>query len=115
MLLFQNQLRLLREDGHYESFPGSPASEGKLQFDLWGQEPCYDIVTKENWDALKADVIKYGMRNSLLMAPMPTASTAHILGNNECIEPFTSLIYKRDTLVGEFILVNKYLVKDWKT
>ena len=99
--------------GHYETFEGSPASEGKLQFDLWnvsptlpGEKPRYD------WDNLKKYVQMYGLRNSLLLAPMPTASTSQILGNNECIEPITSNIYNRRTIAGEFILANKYLMKD---
>jgi ribonucleoside-diphosphate reductase alpha chain len=101
------------EYGAYETFDGSPASQGKLQFDLWnvsptleGDEPRYD------WDNLKKYVMRYGLRNSLLLAPMPTASTSQILGNNECIEPITSNIYNRRTLAGEFILANKYLMKD---
>jgi ribonucleoside-diphosphate reductase alpha chain len=99
--------------GAYETFAGSPASQGKLQFDLWnvsptleGEEPRYD------WNTLKKFVIENGLRNSLLLAPMPTASTSQILGNNECIEPITSNIYNRRTLAGEFILANKYLMKD---
>ena len=101
------------EYGAYETFEGSPASEGKLQFDLWnvsptlpGEKPRYD------WDNLKKYVQMYGLRNSLLLAPMPTASTSQILGNNECIEPITSNIYNRRTIAGEFILANKYLMKD---
>ena len=84
-------------------------SQGKLQFDLWNYQPnkCgYD------WEQLRSDILKYGLRNSLLLAPMPTASTSQILGNNECFEPFTSNIYTRRTLAGEFIIVNKYLLKD---
>lgn len=94
--------------GSYSTFAGSPASEGKLQFDLWGIAPS----DRYDWAALKADVMKWGMRNSLLMAPMPTASTSQILGFNECFEPITSNIYKRKTLAGEFIMVNNYLVQD---
>lgn len=94
--------------GAYSSFEGCPASKGEFQFDLWGITPdnMYD------WDKLKADVMKHGIRNSLLLAPMPTASTSQILGFNECFEPFTSNLYKRKTLAGEFIVVNKYLISD---
>ena len=95
-------------EGAYESFKGSPLSEGKFQFDLWNEEPS----TRWNWEELRERVIKHGARNSLLLAPMPTASTSQILGNNECFEPFTSNIYIRKTLSGEFPVVNKHLVKD---
>ena len=94
--------------GAYETFAGSPASEGIFQFDMWGVEP----TGRWNWDALRADVKKHGMRNSLLLAPMPTASTSQILGNNECFEPYTSNIYTRRVLSGEFTIVNKHLLKD---
>ena len=95
--------------GAYETFKGSPASEGILQFDMW--EPCrYPL--NQNWDELKEKVKKYGMRNSLLLAPMPTASTSQILGNNECIEPYTSNMYLRRTLAGEFVVINKHLIKE---
>lgn len=96
------------EEGAYESFKGSPASEGKLQFDLWGVEPS----DRWEWDILKEEIMDKGMRNSLLVAPMPTASTAQILGNNECFEPYTSNIYTRRTLSGEFIVVNNHLLRD---
>jgi ribonucleoside-diphosphate reductase alpha chain len=96
-----------QEDGHYETFVGSPASKGQLQFDMWNVTP-----TRYDWDALKADIQKHGLRNSLLVAPMPTASTSQILGYNECIEPVTSNIYSRRTLAGEFILCNKYLMRE---
>lgn len=96
--------------GAYSSFAGSPASKGQLQFDLWGQSPT--MTSYLDWDGLKARVMDYGMRNSLLIAPMPTASTSQILGNNECIEPFTSNLYTRRVLAGEFVVVNKYLVED---
>jgi len=95
--------------GAYETFMGSPASQGLLQFDLWGVEPTEG---RYDWKALKENIQKYGMRNSLLMAPMPTASTSQILGYNECFEPFTSNIYSRRTLAGEFVLTNKYLMRD---
>ena len=96
------------EEGAYETFKGSPASKGKLQFDLWGVTP----TERWEWDVLKSEIKKHGMRNSLLMAPMPTASTAQILGNNECFEPYTSNIYTRRVLSGEFIVVNKHLLRD---
>jgi len=96
--------------GAYPTFQGSPASEGRLQFDLWNDAPKY--TTQLDWAGLKARVKLYGMRNSLLLAPMPTASTSQILGNNECIEPFTSNLYSRRVLAGEFMVVNKYLVED---
>ena len=100
--------QLAKEEGHYETFPGSPASEGKLQFDLWNVQPSERL----DWSALKANIKKHGLRNSLLVAPMPTASTSQILGNNECFEPYTSNIYSRRTLSGEFLVVNKHLLKD---
>ena len=96
--------------GSYLTFPGSPASKGKLQYDLWEQQPTQTSYL--DWADLKARVSKYGMRNSLLIAPMPTASTSQILGNNECIEPFTSNMYTRRVLAGEFVCINKYLVED---
>jgi ribonucleoside-diphosphate reductase alpha chain len=96
--------------GSYVTFPGSPASKGKLQFDLWEQQPTQSSYL--DWEGLKGSVKKYGLRNSLLVAPMPTASTSQILGNNECIEPFTSNMYTRRVLSGEFVVINKYLVDD---
>ena len=99
---------MAKEEGAYETFKGSPASEGKLQFDLWDVTPS----DRWEWDILKDEIKEHGMRNSLLMAPMPTASTAQILGNNECFEPYTSNIYTRRTLSGEFIVVNKHLLRD---
>jgi ribonucleoside-diphosphate reductase alpha chain len=99
---------LAEQEGAYETFKGSPLSEGKFQFDLWNVEPS----TRWDWNSLRERVIKHGARNSLLLAPMPTASTSQILGNNECFEPFTSSIYSRKTLSGEFTVVNKHLVKD---
>ena len=96
-------------DGPYETFAGSPASNGKLQFDLWGVEP---LVDRYDWSALKSEIQTHGIRNSLLLAPMPTASTSQILGYNECIEPITSNIYSRRTIAGEFIMANKYLMND---
>jgi ribonucleoside-diphosphate reductase alpha subunit len=96
--------------GPYDTFAGSPASKGDLQFDLWGQSPRETPYL--GWEGLKASVRASGMRNSLLVAPMPTASTSQILGNNECIEPFTSNMYTRRVLSGEFVVINKYLVDD---
>lgn len=95
--------------GPYETFKGSPVSKGIFQFDMWGVTPKSG---RWNWEQLKQDVKKYGVRNSLLVAPMPTASTSQILGNNECFEPYTSNIYSRRTLSGEFIIANKHLMKD---
>ena len=96
--------------GTYSTFKGSPASKEQLQFDLWGQQPTQTPYL--NWKDLKGRMSIYGLRNSLLIAPMPTASTSQILGNNECIEPFTSNLYTRRVLAGEFVVVNKYLVED---
>jgi ribonucleotide reductase alpha subunit len=95
--------------GAYSSFADSPASKGHLQFDLWGVEPASN---RYNWSALKEQIKTYGLRNSLLVAPMPTASTSQILGNNECFEPFTSNLYSRRTNAGEFVLPNKYLMAE---
>jgi ribonucleotide reductase alpha subunit len=94
--------------GAYSSFEGSPASQGILQFDMWSKEPS----DRYDWSKLKQSIIKHGLRNSLLVAPMPTASTSQILGFNECFEPFTSNLYSRRTLAGEFVLPNKYLMKE---
>jgi ribonucleoside-diphosphate reductase alpha chain len=99
---------IAQEDGPYETYEGSPASKGELQFDMWDVEP----TTRWNWAELKTRIKKHGLRNSLLLAPMPTASTSQILGNNECIEPYTSNIYTRRTLSGEYIVVNKHLLND---
>ena len=96
------------ENGPYETWKGSPISEGIFQFDMWGVKPS----DRWEWDVLKKEVIEHGVRNSLLLAPMPTASTAQILGNNECFEPYTSNIYTRRVLSGEFIIVNKHLLRD---
>ncbi|CAN0230202.1 unnamed protein product [Ectocarpus sp. 6 AP-2014] len=101
-------VELAKELGPYETYAGSPASEGLLQFDLWGVKP----TGRHDWAALKARMAEYGLRNSLLVAPMPTASTAQILGNNESVEPFTSNMYNRRVLAGEFTVVNKYLLRD---
>jgi len=94
--------------GAYSTFEGSPLSQGILQFDMWSVKPS----DRYDWPELRKNIIQYGVRNSLSVAPMPTASTAQILGNNECFEPFTSNIYTRRTLAGEFIIVNKYLMKE---
>ncbi len=101
-------MELAERDGAYETYEGSPASKGILQFDMWGVEPSL----RWDWYTLKAKMQKFGIRNSLLVAPMPTASTSQILGNNECFEPYTSNIYSRRVLSGEFIVVNKHLLKD---
>ena len=103
---------LAEVDGSYESFEGSPASQGVLQPDMWEGEPKFS--GRYDWDAMRERVKTKGLRNSLLMAPMPTASTAQILGNNECFEPYTTNIYLRRTLAGEFVVVNKHLVNDLK-
>jgi ribonucleoside-diphosphate reductase alpha chain len=95
-------------EGPYETYAGSPVSKGIFQFDMWGVTPS----DRWDWAALKAEVMKHGVRNSLLVAPMPTASTSQILGNNECFEPYTSNIYSRGVLSGTFIVVNKHLLKD---
>jgi ribonucleoside-diphosphate reductase alpha chain len=100
---------LSKIEGPYSSFAGSPASQGILQFDLWNMN---DHSGRWDWDGLKAEIMEHGMRNSLLLAPMPTASTSQILGNNECFEAFTSNLYVRRTLSGEFIVLNKHLVND---
>ena len=112
-------MTLAARHGPYETFAGSPASEGILQFDMWGVDPTSDSypspkyrTRRYNWTELKAKIQKHGLRNSLLLAPMPTASTSQILGNNECFEPITSNIYTRRTLAGEFIMVNRYLIRD---
>lgn len=109
----EKSCEMAEEFGPYETFAGSPASKGKLQFDLWNVSPTLaGEEARYDWTALKERVQQHGLRNSLLLAPMPTASTSQILGNNECIEPITSNIYNRRTLAGEFILTNKYLMKD---
>ena len=102
---------LAKKNGAYETFAGSPLSEGKFQFNLW-QVNDEELSGRWDWAKLRKDVLKHGARNSLLLAPMPTASTAQIMGNNEAFEPFTSNIYTRRTLSGEFIIINKHLVKD---
>jgi ribonucleoside-diphosphate reductase alpha subunit len=102
-------MELSKQLGPYETFKGSPVSKGIFQFDMWGVTPSSG---RWDWEQLKRDVKQHGVRNSLLLAPMPTASTSQILGNNECFEPYTSNIYTRRTLSGEFIIANKHLMKD---
>lgn len=99
---------LAKEHGSYESYEGSPISQGEFQFDMWGVQPS----DRWDWNGLRKKIKKHGLRNSLLLAPMPTASTSQILGNNECFEPYTSNIYSRRTLSGEFVVLNKHLLKD---
>jgi len=101
-------MEVAMEEGPYETFPGSPMSRGVMQFDMWGVTPS----DRWDWERLRAQVIEHGTRNSLLTAPMPTASTSQILGNNECFEPYTSNLYSRRVLAGEFAVVNKHLLKD---
>lgn len=105
----ETSMELAKVQGTYETYDGSPTSKGIFQFDMWGVTPKSG---RWDWSGLKAKVNKYGVRNSLLVAPMPTASTSQILGNNECFEAYTSNIYTRRTLSGEFIVVNKHLLKD---
>jgi ribonucleoside-diphosphate reductase alpha chain len=102
-------MELSKKDGPYETFKGSPVSKGIFQFDMWNVTPSSN---RWDWTKLKQEVKQHGVRNSLLLAPMPTASTSQILGNNECFEPYTSNLYTRRTLSGDFILVNKHLMKD---
>ena len=99
---------LAKEEGAYQTYEGSPASQGILQYDMWGVTPS----DRWDWAGLKASIADHGLRNSLLLAPMPTASTSQILGNNECFEPYTANIYTRRTLSGEYVVVNKHLLKD---
>ncbi len=100
---------LAKKNGPYETFKGSPVSKGIFQFDMWGVTPASN---RWDWESLKKEVKQHGVRNSLLVAPMPTASTSQILGNNECFEPYTSNIYTRRVLSGEFVVVNKHLMRD---
>merc|ERR1719160_1846298 len=102
-------MELAKRDGPYETYKGSPASKGQLQFDLWGVTPKSG---RWNWAGLKAKIAEHGLRNSLLVAPMPTASTAQILGNNEAFEPITQNLYVRRVLSGEFVQVNRHLLRD---
>jgi len=105
----ETSMELAKDLGPYSSYEGSPVSKGILQFDMWdGVQPS----GMHDWDSLRADIAKHGVRNSLLVAPMPTASTSQILGNNECFEPYTSNIYTRRVLSGEFVVVNQHLLSD---
>lgn len=104
----ETSMELAKQEGPYETFKGSPLSKGVFQFDFWDVKPS----KRWDWKRLREEVITHGTRNSLLVAPMPTASTSQILGNNECFEPYTSNLYTRRTLAGEFILVNKHLMND---
>ena len=105
----ESSVELAKLHGPYETFQGSPASDGILQFDMWEYDPG---TARYDWTALKASIVEHGLRNSLLLAPMPTASTSQILGNNEAFEPITSNIYTRRTMAGEFIVMNKYLMRE---
>jgi ribonucleoside-diphosphate reductase alpha chain len=107
----ESSMELAKKHGPYSTFSGSPVSQGIFQFDLWNLTHK-DLSCRYDWAALKEQVIQHGVLNSLLVAPMPTASTSQIMSSNECFEPFTSNMYKRKTMAGEFILVNKYLVED---
>jgi ribonucleoside-diphosphate reductase alpha chain len=108
----ESSCEIAEKEGTYSTYIGSPMSKGQFQYDLWNVTPMTEKDGTLDWISLKEKVAKYGVRNSLLVAPMPTASTSQILGFNECIEPFTSNIYTRRTLAGEFIIVNKYLMRD---
>lgn len=105
----ETSMEIAKEDGAYQTFKGSPLSQGKFQFDLWDKKPTSG---RYDWEKLRADVIEHGARNSLLLAPMPTASTSQILGNNESFEPYTSNVYTRRVLAGEFVCMNPHLVND---
>jgi ribonucleoside-diphosphate reductase alpha subunit len=104
----ERSMELARDTGEYDSFSGSPLSKGLFQFDLWKVTPS----DRYDWNKLRQDICTYGVKNSLCLAPMPTASTSQILGNNECFEPFTSNLYTRRTIAGEFMVINKYLMKE---
>lgn len=104
-------MEMAKEEGPYSTFKGSPISNGEFQFNLWGLKDS-DLSGRWDWESLRKEVMKHGVRNSLLVAPMPTASTSQILGNNEAFEPYTSNLYTRRTLSGEFIVVNKHLLED---
>ena len=103
----ETSMELAKVQGHYQTFKGSPLSEGKFQFDLWEVKPASD---RYDWETLRKQVIEHGARNSLLIAPMPTASTSQILGNNESFEPYTTNVYTRRVIAGEFICINPHLV-----
>tara|TARA_B100000787_G_scaffold148034_2_gene119348 strand:- start:2238 stop:4562 length:2325 start_codon:yes stop_codon:yes gene_type:complete len=111
-------MNLAKIHGPYETFPGSPASKGILQFDMWEKTNIledWDLYTQEHWNALKDEIKTHGIRNSLLVAPMPTASTAQIMGNNESFEPYTSNLYTRAVLSGNYVIVNNHLIKELKS
>jgi ribonucleoside-diphosphate reductase alpha chain len=108
-------MELAKEHGPYSTFAGSPMSQGLFQFDLWDNNAQAYTSERWDWSALRAEIKTHGLRNSLLVAPMPTASTSQILGNNECFEPYTSNLYVRRTLAGEFVCVNKHLVRELLT
>ena len=108
----ESSSEIAEKEGTYSTYEGSPMSKGIFQYDMWDITPLTAMDGTLDWDILKEKVKKYGVRNSLLMAPMPTASTSQILGYNECFESFTSNIYTRRTLAGEFIIVNKHLMRD---
>merc|ERR1719409_590303 len=101
-------MEVAMKEGPYETYKGSPISQGKFQFDLWGVKPS----DRWDWEGLRKQILQHGVRNSLLIAPMPTASTSQILGNTECFEPYTSNIYSRRVLAGEFAVVNRHMLKD---
>lgn len=103
---------IAKDQGHYSTFKGSPASKGILQFDMWNKSEEVMSKSRYEWDLLKSEIMEFGLRNSLLLAPMPTASTAQILGNTEAFEPFTSNLYTRRVLSGEYIIINKHLIKE---
>ena len=104
-------MEMAKEEGPYSSFEGSPISQGEFQYNLWGLKD-EELSGRWDWTSLRKEVMEHGVRNSLLVAPMPTASTSQILGNNEAFEPYTSNIYTRRVLSGEFIVVNKHLLHD---
>jgi len=108
-----SSMHMSKDFGPYETFKGSPTSKGILQFDMWDKGDVIRNKGRYNWNSLSEEIKKFGIRNSLLMAPMPTASTAQILGNNECFEPFTSNLYTRRILAGEYIMINEHMVKDF--
>jgi ribonucleoside-diphosphate reductase alpha subunit len=108
----ESSCEVAEREGPYSTYEGSPMSQGKFQYDLWSITPLTEMDGSLDWKALKEKVAKHGVRNSLLLAPMPTASTSQILGFNECFEPFTSNIYTRRTLAGEFVVVNTHLMRD---
>ena len=105
----QSSIEIAKVEGPYSSFKGSPLSQGIFQFDMWNEKPPTD---RYDWDSLRREVMEHGARNSLLVAPMPTASTSQILGNNESFEPYTTNLYTRRVLAGEFVCVNPHLVRD---